>query len=358
MIEISRKNLMDLFQITAGGYEPIHKFMGSGDIESVLKYSMLDTGETWTIPITLNVPEIPYIRAGETVCLHYSGSHVADMEVEEILHIDKGVYVLAIYATDSPDHPGVMDTMRESAKCITGKISRIKFPDFLNMNPDPHETKRIFRELGWRTIAAFQTRNPPHRAHEFMQRRAMETVDGLFINPVTGDLKNDDFSGTEIMKAYSYFISKYYPRWKVFLSPLMIAMRYAGPRAAVFLAQIRKNYGCTHFIVGRDMAGVGKYYDPYAAQKAIEEAGIGIELIKFQEVFFCRMCSETVDSRSCAHDEIYRTVLSMSSIRNSLKLGMFPPKQIMRRDVAEKLIEELATQKNSDILSGQVEKAL
>lgn len=338
IVDINIKILMDLYQISNGGYAPLRRFMGSGDLESVLSRDMLETGEVWTVPVILNVSTGDQIITGDTVCLHYLGRHIAEMKVEERFSIDRNLYASILYGTESLEHPGVREVFTEPATCISGDVGNIQFPDFIRSNPTPVETRELFKRMGWKTVAAFQSRNPPHRAHEFMHRRAMELVDGLFINPVAGDLKEDDFSGEEIMRAYRHFVSMYYPREKVVLSPLMISMRYAGPRAAVFLAQIRKNYGCTHFIVGRDMAGVGKYYDPYAAQKAIENSGIGIELIKFQEVFFCEQCGETVDERSCGHGDKERRYVSMSSIRKSLKQGIFPPLEIMRKDVAEILI--------------------
>lgn len=342
-IIVNRAVAFDVEKIAFGAYSPLEGFMGSEDYYSVLYKERLSNGLPWTIPVILTPnpienPSLENLKEGDEPVLVYNGKPIAILRLEEKYHLNKKEYVRRVYGTTDPAHPEVRKIEYMGDLILSGKIDllqRLSATEELT----PQETRKIFEERKWETIAAFQTRNPPHAAHEYIQRCALEIVDGLFIHPVVGELKEDDFPPKAVIESYSYMINNYYPTERVLLSPLSIAMRYAGPKAAIFLAIIRKNYGCTHFIVGRDMAGVGNYYDPYGAHKLFKELDIGIEPILFQEVYYCRLCKSMVTKKTCRHTMENHLKISMTQLRSMIANGIRPPPEVMRPEIADVLIK-------------------
>jgi len=342
-ITVDRAVAFDIEKIAFGAFSPLEGFMGSEDYNSVLYKESLSNGLPWTIPIILaphriENPLVEDLKEGDEPVLVYNGKPIAILRLEERYTLDKKELAKQVYGTTDPAHPDVQKIEHMGDFLLSGKI------DLLERLSDqgeltPKETRRIFEERRWETIAAFQTRNPPHVAHEYIQRCALEIVDGLFIHPVVGELKEDDFPPEAVIESYSYMIDNYYPTEKVLLSPLSIAMRYAGPKAAVFLAILRKNYGCTHFIVGRDMAGVGNYYEPYGAHKLLEKLDLGIEPILFRESYYCRRCRSMATEKTCGHALEDHLKVSMTQLRKIIANGTRPPPEIMRLDIADLLMK-------------------
>ncbi len=328
-IEISKNYAFDAEKISLGAYSPISGFMNSAEIESVLDRSELPSGLPWTIPIFLEAPE--GISEGEEVALSYNGLKFASMSIDEKFKFDLKKLASGIYGTLDIAHPGVASILNINPTLISGKVRLFRR---ITGDTSPAEARQIFDSFKWEKIAAFQTRNPPHRAHEYIMRCALELMDGVFINPVTGEVKPDDFPPEATSEAYRHFVQLFLPPNKVFLSNLTIAMRYAGPKAAVLLAIIRKNYGCTHFIVGRDMAGVGKFYGRYAAQEMLKKLDIGIELLTFNEAFHCKKCNGIATEKTCRHEED-RINISMTKIREMLRDGRKPPSEMIRPEISE-----------------------
>jgi sulfate adenylyltransferase len=336
VLDISTQNALDLARIADGSYSPLTGFMNSDELRSVTENMELPGGEIWPMPIILQVNGSYSFSAGDRIALRYNGEKVGCIDVSEVFNADMKQVLLKTYGTIDPAHPNVNQTVRQGRRIIGGNILALKKEETAE-STGPEAIRKVFRERKWQTIAAYQTRNPPHMAHEYIQRLAMELTDGLFINPVVGELKTDDFSQDDIMGAYRLFVSKYYPDNKVVLSPLMISMRYAGPKAALFLAIVRKNYGCTHFIIGRDMAGAGSFYSPYAAQEMLEKFDIGLQVLKIREVFFCRKCKCMATENTCGHTTSNRENMSMTEIRNRIKSGISVPEAMMRPDITELL---------------------
>ena len=332
VLDISNQNALDLARIADGSYSPLTGFMNSNELRSVTDNMELPGGEIWPVPILLQVNGRYSFSAGDRIALRYNGEKVGCIDVSEVYNADMKRVILKTYGTIDPAHPNVNQTLRQGSRIIGGNILALKKDETANLT-GPEAIRKLFRERKWETIVAYQTRNPPHMAHEYIQRLAMELTDGLFINPVVGELKTDDFSQDDIMGAYRLFVSKYYPDNKVVLSPLMISMRYAGPKAALFLAIVRKNYGCTHFIIGRDMAGAGSFYRPYAAQEMLENYDIGLQVIKIREAFFCRQCNCMATENTCRHPLSNRESMSMTEIRNRIRSGIPVPEIMMRSEV-------------------------
>jgi sulfate adenylyltransferase len=336
VLDISTQNALDLARIADGSYSPLTGFMNSDELRSVTENMELPGGEIWPMPIILQVNSRISFSAGDRIALRYNGEKVGSIDVSEVFNADMKQVLIKTYGTIDPAHPNVNQTVRQGSRIIGGNILALK-KDETARSTSPEAIRKVFKERKWETIAAYQTRNPPHMAHEYIQRLAMELTDGLFINPVVGELKTDDFSQDDIMSAYRLFVSRYYPDNKVVLSPLMISMRYAGPKAALFLAIVRKNYGCTHFIIGRDMAGAGSFYPPYAAQEMLEKFDIGLQVLKIREVFFCRKCKCMATENTCGHTTSNRENMSMTEIRNRIRSGISVPEAMMRPDITELL---------------------
>lgn len=351
-IELSEVNLSDVEMIATGALSPLTGFMTQDDYESVVDTMRLANGTVWPIPITLAVePEVANsISKGDKVALYQSTNNahqhlVATMHVQEKFAYDKEREAREVFRTTEDAHPGVARIYEQGNVLLGGPISLLNRPvdqDFPEFRFDPIETRRMFADRGWRRIVGFQTRNPIHRAHEFIQKTAMEIVDGLFLNPLVGATKSDDISAKVRMKSYQTILDAYYPADRVCMGVFPAAMRYAGPREAIFHAICRKNYGCTHFIVGRDHAGVGNYYGTYDAQLIFDEFEpheIGITPLFFEYTFYCRRCQAVVSAKTCPHGKDDWLYLSGTQVREMLSRGEAPPPEFTRPEVAQILIE-------------------
>jgi sulfate adenylyltransferase len=347
-IDISDRSLCDVVCIGTGVYSPLQGFMGSADYRSILASMRLESGLLWSIPITLPVPE--HVKAGSTVALVHRGEIVATMQVEEVYAADIAGESRAVYRTEDQAHPGVAALHGASTTLAAGPIELLRAPDF--GFPDeyrtPHETRALFERLGWRTVVGFQTRNPVHRAHEYLQKVAMEVVDGLLLHPLVGLTKDDDIPAPVRMACYHTLLAKYYPAKRAVLSIFPAAMRYGGPREAVLHAIARKNYGCSHFIVGRDHAGVGSYYGSFDAQAIFDdiEDELGITILRFDNASWCNVCEGMVTDKTCPHPASDRVSLSGTKVREMLRAGQRPPQEFSRPEVADVLIDAMAPAKS------------
>jgi sulfate adenylyltransferase len=337
----------DLLCIATGVFSPLTGFVGRADYESIVERMRLASGAVWSIPVTLAVSTdaAASLKSASSIALEDpSGRIVATMEVSEQFGYDKRAEASQVYRTTDEAHPGVARVYAQGDVLLAGPVTLLERPadePFTAFRRDPDETRRLFVERGWRRIVGFQTRNPVHRAHEYIQKAALEICDGLLLNPLVGETKSDDISAGTRMESYRVLIENYYPRDRVLLSVYPAAMRYAGPREAIFHAIARKNYGCTHFIVGRDHAGVGNYYGTYDAQKIFDEFSpqdLGITPLFFEHTFFCRRCGGMASSKTCPHDGASRVTLSGTQVRDMLTKGQIPPPEFTRAEVAEVLI--------------------
>jgi ATP sulfurylase/adenylyl-sulfate kinase len=337
----------DLELLAGGGLSPLEGFMGSADLLMVRDHMHLASGAAWTLPVLLPVsPEqAAKLHVGDSVALGSDGVTLAVLDVTEVYEYDRQRLAQEVYGTLDLAHPGVERTLAQSGWAVAGPVEVIRLPEapFQEYRLTPLETRRLFAARGWRTMVGFQTRNPVHRAHEYLQKVALEHVDGLLLHPLVGETKGDDISAATRMRCYEMLLEKYYPADRVALSVFPASMRYAGPREAVFHAIVRQNYGCTHFIVGRDHAGVGSYYSSYAAQEIFDRFApgeIGIEIMRFEHSFFCRDCGQMVTSRTCPHDSSSHLILSGTKVRELLREGKALPVEFTRPEVAEILREQ------------------
>ncbi len=338
--------LYDLDKIGIGAYSPLTGFMGSAELLSVEQSGRLPNGLPWTMPILLAPPGpanrevIDTANPGDDLALEDpSGELIGILHLEEKFPYDRRFLAESIYATTDPRHPNVADLASWGDIALAGRIDlvrRLPLP-VGRLELSPRETRELFRSKGWSTVSAYQCRNPPHVAHEYLQRVTLEReeVDGLLIHPVVGRLKQGDYRPEIILEAYEALVRNYYAPSRVVLSSLSIAMRYAGPKAALFLAIVRKNFGCSHYIVGRDQAGVGTYYDPYAAHRIFDEYDIGVVPLRYEESYYCRKCGGTTSARSCPHPASDRIDTSQTRLRKLLKEGGPLPTELLRPEVAE-----------------------
>jgi len=339
-LELSASLAADTANIAHGVYSPLEGFMGSEDYQSVLDQMRLSNDLPWTIPIVLDASktEIRGVEEGDEVALYYRGEPLAVMYIEEVYTWDRREYAEKVFKTSDPAHPGVARLARRKEYFVGGPLMLIQDPPerFEKVRLWPKETRVLFEARGWRTIAAFQTRNVPHLGHEYVQKAALTFTDGLFINPLVGWKKPGDYRDEVIVAAYKALIEHYYPKTSVVFSVLRMEMRYAGPREAIHHAIVRKNFGATHFIVGRDHAGVGDYYGPYEAWDLFREfPDLGITPLFVREAFYCRKCGQMVNEKICPHPEEYRVRISGTKLRKMIMEGKRPPEYMMRPEVAD-----------------------
>lgn len=348
-VDLSAKQSCDLEMIAIGAFSPLTGFMGKADFESVCKGMKLASGDIWPIPILLSVDGGDAPKVGERVALHApNGVLQAVMTVEEVFGHDKGLEVPSVFRTEDEAHPGVAQVKKEGDTCIAGPIEAVvacvdpEGPEaFLDRRLTPAQTRAAFEERGWGTVAAFQTRNPIHRAHEYLCKCAQEICDGLLIHPLVGETKEGDIPAKVRMDCYNVLIENYFVPERTMLSVMPAAMRYAGPREAVLHAIIRKNYGVSHFIVGRDHAGVGDYYGTYDAQNIFDELDAGnleITPLKFEHAAYSKRAQGMVSGKTFPKLEGDQIFLSGTKVREMLAKGERPPGEFSRPEVADVLI--------------------
>ncbi|MCA9770808.1 MAG: sulfate adenylyltransferase, partial [Myxococcales bacterium] len=349
-VTVSDRELSDLELIANGGLSPLRGFMTRADYDSVLKNRRLANGLAWTIPITLSQTEdqaAKLKKGGRVALADGSGVAVAVMDVLEIYERDFAREAMGVYRTEDPAHPGIAAIASQGKMLLGGPVEvfrRAAHDDFLPYRLDPVQTREAFKGRGWSTVVGFQTRNPIHRAHEYITKCALEIVDGLLIHPLVGETKSDDIPADVRMECYEVLMEKYYETDHVMLSVLPAAMRYAGPSEAIHHAIMRQNYGCSHFIVGRDHAGVGNYYGTFDAQKLFDEftpEELAITPLKYEHAFWSKQAGGMATSKTAPHIEGDRVFLSGTKVREMLTKGEVPPAEFTRPEVAKVLIKAM-----------------
>ncbi len=339
-LEVGLERAIDAEDIARGAFSPLEGFMVEDEYLSVLDRMRLPNDLPWTIPVILDASkeELRGVSVGDDLLLKYNGRPLAIVTVEDVYGWDKRVHAEKVFKTRDPGHPGVEATYRRKDLLVGGRLELIDSPP----NPLekytlwPLETRILFKERGWRRVVAFQTRNVPHLGHEYVQKAALTFTDGLLVQPLSGWKKKGDYRDEVIVEAYKALIEHYYPKNVVVLSVLRMNMFYAGPREAVHHAIVRKNFGATHFIVGRDHAGVGDYYGPYEAWEIFKQfPDLGITPLFVREAFYCRKCGGMVNEKICPHGPEHRIKISGTRIREMLRRGERPPEYMMRPEVAE-----------------------
>ena len=347
----SERELSDLEMLTVGALSPLTGFQAEKDYHLVLETMHLENGLPWSIPVTLSLTADDAKRIGgaESVALlsPRSNAALAILRGTEIYERDRQKEALGVFGTEDLAHPGVAALHASGDFCAAGDVRAIRLPEhdtFQRYRLTPAQTRAAFAERGWRTVVGFQTRNPIHRAHEYIQKCALEIVDGLLVHPLVGATKGDDVPADVRMRCYEALFEGYYPKDRAMVSVFPAAMRYAGPKEAIWHAICRKNYGCTHFIVGRDHAGVGDYYGTYDAQKIFDEfepEELGITPLMFEHSFWCNQCEGMASPKTCPHGEQERVSLSGTKVREMLRNGERPPREFSRPEVADILIEAM-----------------
>jgi sulfate adenylyltransferase len=343
-IHLDAREMADLEMIGVGAMSPLKGFMSKADYTGVVEDMHLNSGEVWSLPITLSVDETKKneLSTGEeAVLIDQSNSKpVGIIEIDQIFEYDKEKEASNVFRTTLESHPGVTALYAQDDYLVGGNIwlfEEVKYDSFRHYRQSPAELRKLFVERGWETVVAFQTRNPIHRAHEYLQKCALELVDGLLIHPLVGETKSDDVPASVRMDCYETIIEYYYPKDRTQISVFPAAMRYAGPREAIFHALVRKNYGCTHFIVGRDHAGVGDFYGTYDAQLIFNEftqEEIGITPMFFEHAFYCNTCGNMASNKTCPHPGEDRVFLSGTKVREKLSNGEDLPKEFTRPEVS------------------------
>ena len=342
VVTLTSRELSDLDMLASGALSPLRGFMGKEDYEGVVESMRLADGLPWALPVCLAVPQAP---AGDRVALADEGGRaLAVLDVEEVYGYDKEREAERCFRTTDGEHPGVARLYAQHEQYLAGAVTvfeRLE-PGFPELHRDPADTRALFAERGWKRVVGFQTRNPIHRAHEYLTKCALETVDGLLIHPLVGETKSDDVPAATRVQAYDVLVRDYYPADRVVVSAFPAAMRYAGPREAIWHAICRKNYGCSHFIVGRDHAGVGAYYGTYDAQLIFDDFEpheLDVEPMFFEHSFWCKACGQMATAKTCPHGGDDHVFLSGTKVRELLAGGELPPEEFTRPEVAEILIE-------------------
>lgn len=358
IFELKKNNVMDMFSIEIddnlrndvenigdGIFSPLEGFIGKDDFESILKSGRLKNGLPWTIPIVLDVDEstAKKIQDYREISLKNNGDHFATLYFDEFYPYDKLDMVRALYGTDDEKHPGVSKTFKMKEFLVSGKIDvhkKINNYNLRNYRQEPIKTRQEIKRKGWKTMVGFQTRNIPHIAHEMLQKAALNIYDGIFINPLIGKKKTGDFKDEVILESYIKLIENYFPSDRVMFVTLHTEMRYAGPKEAIHHAIMRKNFGCSHFIVGRDHAGVSDYYHPFAAHEIFKEyPDIGIQPIFFPAFYYCKKCLGYANERNCPHGSEYKEELSGTRMRKMVTSGELPGKHLLRPEIADVIIK-------------------
>jgi sulfate adenylyltransferase len=358
-VQLNNRQISDLLVIAIGGYSPLDGFLNEADYTSVRDQMKLANGVVWTIPITLAVSkdEADALSVPAEVALYDDDYLLGVLSVTEKFTYDKEREAQAVYGTKDRAHPGVAALFAQGDWLLAGPIrllNRPRNPPFKHYHLDPSETRTLFSERGWRRVVAFQTRNPVHRAHEYIQKCALEIADGLLLHPIVGETKSDDVPADVRIRSYEEILANYYPASRTVLSVMPAAMRYAGPREAVFHALIRKNYGCSLFIVGRDHAGVGNYYGTYDAHYIFDEfdpSELGIIPLFFDHTFFCRACGAMASAKTCPHETTNHVTFSGTKVRELLSAGELPPVEFSRPEVARVLIDAYRVTAESQLVT-------
>jgi sulfate adenylyltransferase len=343
-LTLTAAEVADLRAVASGAYSPLVGFMGSKEHSSVVEQMRLPEGLLWPIPVCLGLPDDLQIRGDRLVLRDPEGQLLGVLEVSEVFDRDRQGEAELVYGTTDPAHPGVARVLGAPARAVAGPVQAVVAPLEGPVGAralTPSETRAAFAERGWASVVGFQTRNPVHRAHEYLMKCALETVDGLLLHPLVGPTKEGDVPAEVRMAAYEAIL-EYFPAGRVLLAALVAPMRYAGPREAVLHALVRKNYGCTHFIVGRDHAGVGSYYGTYAAQEllaSLPAEDLGITPLRFDNAFWCRRCGAMATAKTCPHPEGEQVALSGTQVRALLAAGQLPPPEFSRAEVATLLID-------------------
>lgn len=341
--EINDEILQDMINLHTGMYYPLCGFMTSLDYHNVVDNMRLSDKSVWTIPITLDVSHEVFVKAmdSDRLYLTHSGTEAGYVDIEDCYRIDSKSDVVKVFKTGEAAHPGVRKELERHEYRVGGAV-KISDENLLKDSLTPEKTRKAFAEKGWRTVVGFQTRNPVHRAHEHLQRVGLEFCDGLFINPLMGWKKAGDFTEAAITASYKCMTEEFYPTGRVYLEGLWTFMRYAGPREAVFHAVVRRNLGCTHFIIGRDHAGVGDYYGKYEAHELAGDLAangdLGIKLLLLKEPYYCMKCGQIVSENHCRHKDEDMVAISGTKVREMLRLGKRPDERFMRREVADAIM--------------------
>ena len=353
-VKLGARETSDLEMLASGAFTPLTGFMGEADYYNSRDTMRLTSGAPWSIPITLGVDEATAraLKTGGDIALaNEAGTRLAVMKLTEIYKVDREAEAKAVFGTAEDAHPGAKNVTSTPPHCLSGSVTlfeEVPGRTFMEYRLEPRETRAAFRERGWKKIVAFQTRNPTHRAHEYIQKAALEICDGLLLHPLVGETKGDDVPAAVRMETYKVLIDLYYPKNRVMLSVMPAHMRYGGPKEAILHAIIRRNYGCTHFIVGRDHAGVGSYYGTYDAQKIFDNftpAEIGITPLTFENTFYCKKCESMASFKTCPHADEDRLLLSGTKVRELLRAGQAPPPEYTRPELAKILIEAMREKK-------------
>jgi sulfate adenylyltransferase len=344
-LKLDSESVSDVENMATGVYSPLEGFLGEKDFRNVLNQMRLADDLPWTVPIVLDVDKATadgFNPGDEVLLVNEEGRPVAILNLEEKYTYDKAEFAQKVFGTTDRAHPGVAKVMGMKDVLLAGKIDLIELAPtpFDRWKLSPRETRVLFKEKGWKTVVAFQTRNTPHIGHEYVQKTALTFTDGIFVNPVIGKKKKGDFKDEVILASYEELIRNYYLKERAVMAILQMEMRYAGPREAIHHAILRKNFGCTHIIIGRDHAGVGTYYHPYAAQEIFDEfPDLGIVPLFFRAFSFCKKCNSVVNEKTCPHPSSEHIQFSGTKIRDLLVQGIIPPAELIRPEVAKIIMQ-------------------